>query len=77
MIKEQGFSLEGVVAEENGRPEGTVLAQNNALCFFCHDAGKYDTPKHHHHKMDDAGASCIDCHMPEQTYMVVDPRIRL
>jgi tetratricopeptide (TPR) repeat protein len=46
----------------------------NALCTQCHLLGKYDTPAHHHHPMDSAGASCIECHMPERTYMVIDGR---
>lgn len=50
----------------------------NALCTSCHmqkhTADKYDTPAHHHHKPGSPGASCINCHMPHRTYMVVDPR---
>jgi predicted CXXCH cytochrome family protein len=46
----------------------------NALCTQCHVPGKYDTPAHHHHPVDSAGASCIECHMPARTYMVIDDR---
>jgi predicted CXXCH cytochrome family protein len=46
----------------------------NALCSQCHQAKKYDQPKHHFHKVESAGAQCVSCHMPTQTYMVVDPR---
>ena len=35
---------------------------------------KYDTPAHHHHKPDSAGAQCIECHMPSRLYMVIDER---
>lgn len=54
--------------------------QGNQLCTSCHlnasahPAGKYDTPAHHHHKPDSPGASCVECHMPETTYMEVDKR---
>jgi tetratricopeptide (TPR) repeat protein len=44
------------------------------LCLKCHSAGQYDTPDHHFHKPQSKGASCVSCHMPEETYMVVDPR---
>ncbi len=46
----------------------------NRLCTQCHTPGKYDTPAHHHHPVNGAGTQCVDCHMPERTYMVVDPR---
>ncbi|MGD9636157.1 MAG: multiheme c-type cytochrome [Pirellulales bacterium] len=46
----------------------------NKLCTQCHIAGKYDTPTHHHHPAESAGASCIACHMGTQMYMVVDER---
>jgi Flp pilus assembly protein TadD len=48
----------------------------NQVCTSCHQhsAGKYDSLTHHRHKLDGTGASCVDCHMPETTYMAVDPR---
>lgn len=48
--------------------------QGNALCGQCHTPAKYDTPNHHHHRADSKGAACVECHMPERTYMEVDPR---
>lgn len=46
----------------------------NATCLQCHAADQYQTPTHHFHKADSAGAQCADCHMPKTTYMTVDPR---
>lgn len=48
----------------------------NETCTSCHQhaAGKYDVPSHHHHKPGTPGAMCVNCHMPETTYMAVDPR---
>lgn len=48
----------------------------NQVCTSCHQhsAGKYDTPTHHRHQVGSAGASCVECHMPETTYMAVDAR---
>lgn len=62
----------------------------NALCTSCHNetapaarAGidtsglqhkNYDSPEHHFHKQGWAGSQCIDCHAPQRTHMVIDPR---
>ncbi|MDR4505764.1 MAG: tetratricopeptide repeat protein [Candidatus Scalindua sp.] len=57
----------------------------NELCKRCHSTAPvrefdsvilkdYDTPEHHFHKQDSPGASCVECHMPETKYMIVDPR---
>ncbi len=46
----------------------------NGVCLQCHQAGKYDSSSHHFHKPGDTGGSCVECHMPPRTYMVVDPR---
>jgi len=55
-----------------------VKYDGNKLCTSCHmdthPAGKYDTASHHYHKADGTGALCVECHMPESTYMMVDPR---
>ncbi len=45
----------------------------NALCLQCHQ-GELNSPAHHFHPMDSTGASCVECHMPETTYMGVDDR---
>ena len=49
--------------------------ENNELCGQCHVPATYDTPRHHHHPDDSKpGTLCVECHMPETKYMVVDPR---
>ncbi len=62
-------------------PHSTKLKfAGNQLCTSCHShpnshpAGKFDGPAHHHHKPGSLGASCVECHMPETTYMEMDPR---
>ena len=58
-------------------PHSTKVKFNdNQLCTSCHQhpAGKYDSPSHHHHEPGTPGASCIECHMPATTYMMVDSR---
>jgi tetratricopeptide (TPR) repeat protein len=51
-----------------------VRATGNGVCLQCHGPEKYDTAKHHFHRVGGKGSDCVDCHMPEKTYMVVDPR---
>ena len=51
-----------------------LRAPGNAVCAQCHSAAKYDAPSHHFHEAASAGAQCANCHMPAETYMVVDPR---
>lgn len=58
-------------------PHSTKVKFNdNQLCTSCHQhpAGKYDSPSHHHHEPGTPGASCVECHMPSTTYMMVDSR---
>lgn len=65
----------GVVCSDCHDPHSLKLQlPGNDLCTRCHDHKQFDVPAHHHHPVDSAGASCVECHMPEKTYMVVDPR---
>jgi Flp pilus assembly protein TadD len=65
----------GVVCKDCHEPHsGNVFVQGNALCYRCHMAGIYGSRDHHFHDPADEGASCFECHMPERTYMVIDPR---
>ena len=65
----------GVVCKDCHEPHsGKIYAQGNTLCYRCHMANEYGTRKHHFHDPTKEGASCIECHMHERTYMVVDPR---
>jgi tetratricopeptide (TPR) repeat protein len=65
----------GVVCSNCHEPHSLALrAPGNGVCTQCHVSDKYDTPQHHHHASSSAGALCANCHMPEQTYMGVDPR---
>ncbi len=49
--------------------------EGNALCARCHAPELFDTPKHHFHKQEGAGAKCVSCHMPTQKYMVIHERL--
>ena len=51
-----------------------LRVDGNALCARCHNGAVFDTIKHHGHKAGSPGAQCVECHMPERNYMVIDAR---
>ncbi|WOH39453.1 multiheme c-type cytochrome [Thalassotalea fonticola] len=51
-----------------------IKIPDNGLCLQCHASDVFDKPEHHHHEKDSDGAQCVNCHMPETTYMGVDDR---
>jgi tetratricopeptide (TPR) repeat protein len=65
----------GVTCSDCHEPHSLKLrAAGNGVCLQCHAAERYQTPKHHHHSANSAGASCVACHMPTKIYMVVHSR---
>ncbi len=66
---------EGVTCTDCHDPHSMkVYAKGNDLCARCHEPKTYDVVEHHFHEPGTEGAACVSCHMPERTYMVVDPR---
>jgi predicted CXXCH cytochrome family protein len=51
-----------------------LRAEGNGVCTQCHEEEKYGAVAHHQHAEGSPAAGCPACHMPERTYMVVDPR---
>ena len=65
----------GVTCSDCHDPHSARLrASGNALCAQCHVPAQYDSTAHHRHPSGTAGAACVACHMPERTYMQIDPR---
>jgi len=66
----------GVTCSDCHNPHSLKLpsANLNSVCGGCHLPEKFNTPQHHHHRAQSAGAVCANCHMPQKTYMVVDVR---
>lgn len=65
----------GVVCSNCHEPHSLQLrAGGNGVCAQCHRPDTFDTEAHHYHPADSSGAQCVNCHMPETTYMGVDPR---
>ena len=49
--------------------------EGNRLCSQCHSPAIYDTVRHHFHPdSSKPGTQCIECHFPQATYMIADPR---
>ncbi len=66
---------EGVTCSDCHDPHSLKLRfENNGVCTQCHAVETFDVPDHHRHAMNTPGAACVSCHMPQRTYMVVDPR---
>lgn len=65
----------GVTCSDCHEPHSLKLrAEQEQVCSQCHMPSKFATREHHGHPPGSTGANCLDCHMPETTYMVVDPR---
>lgn len=65
----------GVTCSDCHNPHtGKLRFQGNSVCAQCHAPDRFDTPNHHHHRVDTPGAKCVSCHMPTTTYMGVDQR---
>lgn len=67
---EQGLTS----AEQEGKTPAGSMRSGLATRFPTLVPKRYDTPSHHFHKEGSSGAQCVSCHMPEKTYMQVDPR---
>ena len=77
---------QGVRCTECHNPHTARLHEyGNGLCNRCHGTAPsqqyetvklndYDTTAHHFHEQGTPGGQCVECHMPETKYMVVDPR---
>jgi len=64
---------------------GETHAKGDAICTSCHNLSPsaefaslkpfdYTSSKHHHHPIESEGARCVSCHMPDKTFMGIDPR---
>jgi predicted CXXCH cytochrome family protein len=80
------MKAKGVTCSNCHEPHSNgLVAEGNAVCTQCHNEGgrsefptlrkaEYDTPAHHHHEAGSEAAQCVTCHMPERSYMLIDPR---
>jgi hypothetical protein len=68
------YSMGVTCADCHDPHTGKPRRPGNQVCLQCHRAAKYDTAAHHHHAAGSAGAQCVSCHLPDTTYMQIDPR---
>jgi len=74
-FRQSKMFMAGVSCSDCHDPHSLKLrAEGDDVCLQCHDGEKFATASHHHHVEGSQGARCVACHMPERTYMVVDPR---
>lgn len=74
-FKQSKMYEQGVACSNCHNPHsGKLRAAGDAVCAQCHSPAVFATPAHHFHKPGSAGASCVACHMPQHTYMVVHRR---
>lgn len=65
----------GVTCSDCHEPHSLALLTGpdpDDVCARCHLPARFATREHSGHSAD--AVACVDCHMPERTYMVVDPR---
>ena len=66
---------QGVTCSNCHDPHSLKLyGSEDGVCQQCHLPEKFETPSHHFHPASSSGASCVECHMPASSFMVVDPR---
>jgi predicted CXXCH cytochrome family protein len=74
-FKQSKMFAAGVTCSDCHEPHSAKLrVSGEGVCLQCHASDKYADVKHRHHPGVDPSPTCISCHMPVRTYMVVDPR---
>ena len=65
----------GVTCSDCHEPHSAKLrAAGDGVCLQCHATDKYSAVTHSRHADVSPALTCVSCHMPARTYMVVDRR---
>jgi predicted CXXCH cytochrome family protein len=73
-FKQSKMFAAGVTCSDCHDPHSAKLRlSGGAVCLQCHSK-TYSEAAHHHHEGTNPSPSCVSCHMPARTYMVVDTR---
>jgi tetratricopeptide (TPR) repeat protein len=74
-FKQSKMFAAGVTCSDCHEPHSAKpIASGDGVCLQCHASDKYADASHRRHAGVASAPSCISCHMPVRTYMVVDPR---
>jgi predicted CXXCH cytochrome family protein len=73
-FKQSRMYAAGVTCSDCHDPHSAKLKfSGDAVCTQCH-ADAYAKPAHSHHEGVKPALTCVSCHMPERTFMVIDKR---
>jgi Flp pilus assembly protein TadD len=74
-FKQSKMFAAGVTCSDCHEPHSLKLrVAGEGVCLQCHASDKYADVKHRHHAGIEPPLTCMSCHMPTRTYMIVDPR---
>jgi predicted CXXCH cytochrome family protein len=74
-FKQSRMFAAGVTCSDCHEPHAAKLrATGDNVCLQCHTGETYAAATHHHHAGVDPPVTCVSCHMPVRTYMVIDQR---
>jgi tetratricopeptide (TPR) repeat protein len=74
-FKQSKMFAAGVTCSDCHNPHNSKLRlSGDDTCLQCHSHDKYADVKHSHHEASTRPLSCVSCHMPTRTYMVIDMR---
>jgi predicted CXXCH cytochrome family protein len=74
-FKQSRMFAAGVTCSDCHDPHSAKLrAEGDGVCLQCHAADKYEVASHSRHEGLTPKVTCMSCHMPVNTYMVVDQR---
>ncbi|MDP2354496.1 MAG: tetratricopeptide repeat protein, partial [Beijerinckiaceae bacterium] len=74
-FKQSKMFEQGVTCSDCHDPHsGKLRIAGDGACLQCHAADKFSAATHHRHEAASPQVSCVNCHMPVRTYMVVDDR---
>jgi predicted CXXCH cytochrome family protein len=74
-FKQSRMFAAGVTCSDCHEPHAAMLrAPGDGVCLQCHASDKYEVASHNLHQGVTPAVTCVSCHMPVSTYMVVDKR---
>jgi tetratricopeptide (TPR) repeat protein len=74
-FKQSKMFAAGVTCSDCHEPHSAgLVAFRDGVCLQCHSSDKYEGASHSHHGGATPKVTCASCHMPVNTYMVIDKR---